>query len=164
MRLMICFFAVLVASSSADDTESVQARIAHAMSAGPPEIAKSHAGESESHRRSGDVCGCRVHAVGGGFQGSQTRSRLKGETCEYIPAYTNKMDPDRRRSCSARSPSGGRSVQRNSGLIKGLMSRLRSRLRPIPSRCIRERSKEKRIRQAAAPPSIRRPPAVDIYA
>jgi DMSO/TMAO reductase YedYZ heme-binding membrane subunit len=40
MRLMICLFAVPVASS-ADDTESVQARIAHAMSAGPPEIANS---------------------------------------------------------------------------------------------------------------------------
>src|ERR1700733_856089 len=41
MRLMICFFGVLLASSLADDTESVQARTAHAMSAGPPEIAKS---------------------------------------------------------------------------------------------------------------------------
>src|SRR5260370_35741242 len=41
MRLMICFFGVLLAFSSADDTESVQARIARAMSAGPTEIAKS---------------------------------------------------------------------------------------------------------------------------
>src|SRR5580693_308561 len=41
MRLLICFFGVLLASSSADDTESVQARIARAMSAGPSEIAKS---------------------------------------------------------------------------------------------------------------------------
>src|SRR5260370_39598896 len=41
MRLMICFFGVLLAFSSADDTESVQARIARAMSAGPSEIAKS---------------------------------------------------------------------------------------------------------------------------
>src|ERR1700739_4896224 len=41
MRLMICFFGVLLASSWANDTESVQARIARAMSAGPPEIAKS---------------------------------------------------------------------------------------------------------------------------
>ena len=41
MKLMICFFAVLLASSSADDTEPVQARIARAMSAGPAEIAKS---------------------------------------------------------------------------------------------------------------------------
>jgi hypothetical protein len=41
MRLMICFFGVLLASSSADDTESVQARIARAMPAGPAEIAKS---------------------------------------------------------------------------------------------------------------------------
>ena len=41
MRLMICFFGVLLASSSADDNESVQARIARAMPAGPSEIAKS---------------------------------------------------------------------------------------------------------------------------
>jgi hypothetical protein len=41
MRLMICFFAVLLVSSSADDTGSVQARIARAMSAAPLEIAKS---------------------------------------------------------------------------------------------------------------------------
>jgi hypothetical protein len=41
MRLLICFFGVLLAFSSADDTESVQARIARAMSAGPSEIAKS---------------------------------------------------------------------------------------------------------------------------
>jgi hypothetical protein len=41
MRLVICFFGVLLALSSADDTESVQARIARAMSAGPFEIAKS---------------------------------------------------------------------------------------------------------------------------
>jgi hypothetical protein len=41
MRLVICFFGVLLALSSADDTESVQARIARAMSAGPLEIAKS---------------------------------------------------------------------------------------------------------------------------
>jgi hypothetical protein len=41
MRLMICFFGVLLALSSADDTEPVQARIARAMSAGPAEIAKS---------------------------------------------------------------------------------------------------------------------------
>ena len=39
--LVICFFGVLLALSAADDTESVQARIARAMSAGPPEIAKS---------------------------------------------------------------------------------------------------------------------------
>jgi hypothetical protein len=41
MRLMICFLGVLLASSSADDTELVQARIARAMSAGPLEVAKS---------------------------------------------------------------------------------------------------------------------------
>jgi|SRR5580658_9920674 hypothetical protein len=41
MRLMTCFFAVLLASCSADDTESIQAKIARAMSAGPPDIAKS---------------------------------------------------------------------------------------------------------------------------
>jgi hypothetical protein len=41
MRLMICFFGVLLASSSAGDNESVQARIARAMPAGPSEIAKS---------------------------------------------------------------------------------------------------------------------------
>ena len=98
MRLMICFFGVLLASSSADDTESVQARIARAMSAGPSEIAKSARivdtdsngktvvlregnngftcmpGESEIHRRSGDVRGCRLHAVGCGFQRSQTEA------------------------------------------------------------------------------------------
>ena len=41
MRLMICFFGVLLASSPAANTESVQARIARAMSAGPPEVANS---------------------------------------------------------------------------------------------------------------------------
>jgi hypothetical protein len=41
MRLMICFFSVLLVFSWADDTESVQAKIARAMSAGPAEIAKS---------------------------------------------------------------------------------------------------------------------------
>jgi hypothetical protein len=41
MRRMICFFGVLLASSSGNDTESAPARIARAMSAGPPEIAKS---------------------------------------------------------------------------------------------------------------------------
>jgi hypothetical protein len=40
MRLMTCFFAVLLASCSADDTESIQAKIARAMAAGPPDIAK----------------------------------------------------------------------------------------------------------------------------
>src|SRR5580704_15029187 len=40
MRLMICFFSVLL-TSSAVDSESVQARIARAMSAGPPQIARS---------------------------------------------------------------------------------------------------------------------------
>src|SRR5579863_10496569 len=41
MKLTLCFFGVLLASLSADDTESVQARIVRAMSAGPPEVAKS---------------------------------------------------------------------------------------------------------------------------
>src|ERR1700743_2760915 len=41
MRLILCFFSVLFASYSADDTESIQAKIARAMSAGPAEIAKS---------------------------------------------------------------------------------------------------------------------------
>src|SRR5579862_1841896 len=41
MKLMICFFGVLLTSSSADNTESVQAKIARAMSAGPAEVAKS---------------------------------------------------------------------------------------------------------------------------
>src|SRR6201996_4447306 len=41
MRLILCFFSVLFASYSADDTESNQAKIARAMSAGPTEIAKS---------------------------------------------------------------------------------------------------------------------------
>jgi len=41
MRLLVCLLAALLASSSAYDTESVQARIDRAMSAAPPEIAKS---------------------------------------------------------------------------------------------------------------------------
>jgi hypothetical protein len=41
MRLLICFFSVLLAISSAEETESPQTKIARAMSAGPPEIAKS---------------------------------------------------------------------------------------------------------------------------
>jgi hypothetical protein len=41
MRLLVCLLGALLASSSADDTESVQARIDRAMSAGPSEIAKS---------------------------------------------------------------------------------------------------------------------------
>src|ERR1700733_11086964 len=41
MRLLICFFSVLLAISSAEETESPQTKIARAMSAGPPEISKS---------------------------------------------------------------------------------------------------------------------------
>ena len=41
MRLLICLLGALLASSSAYDTESVQTRIDRAMSAAPPEIAKS---------------------------------------------------------------------------------------------------------------------------
>jgi len=41
MKLLVCLLGALFASSSADDTESVQARIDRAMSAGPPEMAKS---------------------------------------------------------------------------------------------------------------------------
>jgi hypothetical protein len=91
MKLMICFFGAFLASSLADDTEPVQARIARAMSAGPPEIAKSaRIVDTDSQRkrivlREGDngftcmpgnpkvigdppmLCGCRVHAVVGGF-------------------------------------------------------------------------------------------------
>src|SRR5258708_30865464 len=41
MRLMMCFLAVLLAVCSADDIESIQAKIVRAVSAGPRDIAKS---------------------------------------------------------------------------------------------------------------------------
>src|ERR1700729_2377318 len=41
MKLLISFLGVMVAASSADVPESVAAKIARAISAGPPDIAKS---------------------------------------------------------------------------------------------------------------------------
>ena len=41
MKLLICFFGIWALIVSADDAESVQAKIARAMSAGPADIAKS---------------------------------------------------------------------------------------------------------------------------
>jgi hypothetical protein len=41
MRLLICFYGMLAASTLADDTESAQTKIARAMTAGPLDIARS---------------------------------------------------------------------------------------------------------------------------
>ena len=80
-------------SSTTEAGETTQAKVARAMSAGPAEVTKSARivdtdsngktvvlregnngftcmpGESEIHRRSGDVRGCCVYAMVGGFQG-----------------------------------------------------------------------------------------------
>ena len=41
MKFLICFLGAVIAASSADESDSVQAKITRAMSAGPAEIAKS---------------------------------------------------------------------------------------------------------------------------
>ena len=41
MKIIICCLSMLAAAAAAEDSESVQAKIARAMSAGPPDIAKS---------------------------------------------------------------------------------------------------------------------------
>jgi hypothetical protein len=114
MEFLICFFGVLLVSSP-DESESAQAKIARAMSAGPLEIARPHvssirmrmvvlregsngfhvhARKSESDRRFADVRGCPVDAVGRRFQSAQAEADEHGSRNHLLAGATQRSDSD----------------------------------------------------------------------